>query len=67
MNTITPVTIVISAEYKKDDAAASLYICDIPAETSMNNPSKMSMRLKTLAIILKLIIDCQVKYFDSLS
>ena len=67
VNTIAPVAIVISAEKKNEVAACSWYIWDTAAETSMNNPSKMSSRLNTRAIILKLIINVQVKYLESLS
>ena len=40
---------------------------ETPADISMNKPSTMSSRLKTLAIILKLIINSQVKNLESFS
>ena len=57
VNTIKPVITVIIAENRNEEAACSLYKRETAADDSMNKPSKMSIRLKTLAIILKLIIN----------
>jgi hypothetical protein len=48
--------VVIIAEYKKDEAEPSFRRKEMAAESSINNPSAISTRLNTLAIILKLII-----------
>jgi hypothetical protein len=61
VKTRIPETIVIIPE--KSNEAGSLYKNETAAEISMDKPSIINTRLKTLAIILKLIIPDQVKNF----
>jgi hypothetical protein len=54
VKTRTPVTVVIIPERISDEC--SPYTIETTAEISMKSPSITSTRLKTLAMILKLII-----------
>jgi hypothetical protein len=67
VNTMTPVKMVISEEYIREEVACSSYKNDTPADNSIKRPSTISIRLKTLAIMRKLTICFQVKNLESFS